>query len=100
MTPFDQPRRDAATPGCARTAAAPQNPIDMRQKYIDALANPGPVRQYGATVPPSPPLGQPSVLDSFLGSHQADPAAPAGGGYRDQPFFATLNKLRGNTGVA
>jgi hypothetical protein len=78
----------------AAAAPAPSNPIDMRQAYLDALANPGPVATPGATVPQAAPLGQPSVLNSFLATHAPGPAAPAGGGYSNAGFFNTLNKLR------
>ena len=73
-----------------------QNPIDMRQAYLDALSRPqggGRVVTPGATVPQAQPLGTPSVMDSFLSAH------PGGGGqgagnYSNTGFFDTLNKLR------
>jgi hypothetical protein len=70
--------------------------IDMRQAYLNALSNPGKVTTPGANVPQSAPLGQPSVLDAFLSTHTAGPAAPAAGGYSNAPFFNTLNKLKGS----
>lgn len=78
----------------AAPAPAPQNPIDMRQAYLDALANPGKVTTPGAQIyPGAAPTGapQPSVLDKFLANNQASTGA---GGYTNQPFFATLNALK------
>ena len=72
--------------------AAQQNPIDMRQAYLDALSNPGKVTTPGATVPQASPLGSPSVMNSFLA---ANPGGGAGaGGYNNSGFFNTLTKLR------
>lgn len=72
--------------------AAQQNPVDMRQAYLDALSNPGKVTTPGATVPQASPLGSPSVMNSFLA---ANPGGGAGaGGYNNSGFFNTLNKLR------
>jgi hypothetical protein len=70
----------------------PPSPPDLRQAYLDALANPGHVTTPGANVPASQPLGVPSVLSSFLAAH------PGGGGkgagaYDNSGFFNTLNKL-------
>lgn len=73
--------------------AAPTNPIDMRQAYLTALSNPGKVTTSGATVPQSAPLGQPSVLNSFLAANPGGGGAGAGN-YNNQGFFSTLNKLR------
>jgi hypothetical protein len=95
MTPFAQaPVGPSQQPAAAAAASTPSNPIDMRQAYLDALANPGKVTTQGATVPQAAPLGQPSVLNSFLATHAPGPAAPAGGGYSNAGFFDTLNKLR------
>jgi hypothetical protein len=77
----------------AAPAAAPTNPIDMRQAYLDALSNPGKVTTPGATVPQAAPLGQPSVLNSFLAAHPSGGGAGAGN-YNNTGFFDTLNKLR------
>ena len=74
-------------------SAAPQNPIDMRQAYLTALSNPGKPSMPGATVPQAQPLGTPSVLNSFLAAHPSGGATGAGG-YSNQGFFQTLNKLR------
>ena len=70
------------------------NPVDMRQAYLDALANPGHVETQGAAIPASQPLGSPSVMASFLANNKGTGPAPAGGGYSNQGFFDTLNKLR------
>ena len=65
----------------------PPSPPNLRQAYLDALANPGKVTTQGATTPQSNPLGQPSVLNSFLANNP-------GGQVGNQGFFNTLNKLR------
>ena len=76
----------------AAPAAAPTNPVDMRQAYLTALSNPGKVTTPGATVPQAQPLGSPSVMNAFLA---ANPSGGSGaGGYNNQGFFSTLNKLR------
>ena len=75
--------------------ATPQNPIDMRQAYLDALSNPGKVTTPGASVPQASPLGSPSVMNSFLAANPGGGGAGAGaGGYNNSGFFNTLNKLR------
>jgi hypothetical protein len=66
---------------------APPTPPDMRQAYLDALANPGKVTTPGANVAASNPLGQPSVLSAFMDAH------PGGVG-TNKGFFDTLDKLR------
>jgi hypothetical protein len=84
-----------AGPGAAGKAAAPAaqtNPVDMRQAYLDALANPGHVTTPGATVPASQPVGSPSVMDAFLAQNKG--SSGGAGGYSNQGFFDTLNKLR------
>ena len=73
--------------------AAQQNPIDMRQAYLDALSNPGKVTTPGATVSQASPLGSPSVMNSFLAANPGGGGAGAGG-YNNSGFFNTLNKLR------
>jgi hypothetical protein len=65
----------------------------MRQAYLDALANPGHVTTPGATVQPSAPLGTPSVMDAFLAKNKGS-STPGAGGYSNEGFFSTLNKLR------
>lgn len=75
-------------------APAQQNPVDMRQAYLTALSNPGPVTTPGANAPQSAPAGQqPNVLDSFL-QKVGQPAQPGAGGYSNAPFFKTLQGLR------
>ena len=76
--------------------AAQQNPVDMRQAYLDALSRPqggGKMITPGATVPQSQPLGTPSVMDSFMAAHPGGGGTGAGN-YNNTGFFDTLNKLR------
>ena len=77
--------------------AAPTNPIDMRQAYLDALSNPGKVTTPGAQMlpgtSPTGPQSQPSVLAQFLQQHPGG-GTTGGGGYSNQPFFSTLNALK------
>ena len=81
----------------AAPAAAPQNPIDMRQAYLDALSNPGKVTTPGAQMlpgtSPTGPQSQPSVLAQFLQQHPGG-GTTGGGGYSNQGFFSTLNALK------
>ena len=84
------PTRPQAAP---QQAPAPQNPIDMRQAYLTALSNPGKVTDPGATVPQAQPLGSPSVMNAFLAANPSGGGSGAGG-YNNQGFFQTLNKLR------
>ena len=74
----------------APAPAAPQNPIDMRQAYLDALSNPGKVTTPGAQMlpgtSPTGPQSQPSVLAQFLQQHPGG-GTTGGGGYSNQPFF-------------
>jgi len=89
-------------PAAAAPAAAPTNPIDMRQAYLSALANPGKVTTPGAQILPGTsitgPVGssQPSVLQAFLAAHpQGGTAAGAGpGGFSNAGFFNTLKQLQ------
>ena len=78
-------------------APAPQNPIDMRQAYLDALSNPGKVTTPGAQMlpgtSPTGPQSQPSVLAQFLQQHPGGGTTGAGG-YSNQGFFNTLNALK------
>ena len=78
----------------AQQAPQPQNPVDMRQAYLDALSNPGKVTTPGATVPQSQPLGSPSVMSAFLQAHPGGGGGPAAGNYSNAGFFSTLDKLR------
>ena len=79
------------------SAAAPQNPVDMRQAYLDALSNPGKVTTPGAQMlpgtSPTGPQSQPSVLAQFLQQHPGG-GTTGGGGYSNQGFFSTLNALK------
>ena len=77
----------------AAAPAASQNPVDMRQAYLTALSNPGKVTTPGANVPQAQPLGTPSVMNAFLAANPSGGGAGAGG-YNNQGFFSTLNKLR------
>ena len=89
-TMMGQPQQQAAP-------AAPQNPIDMRQAYLDALSNPGKVTTPGAQMlpgtSPTGPQSQPSVLAQFLQQHPGG-GTTGGGGYSNQGFFSTLNALK------
>jgi hypothetical protein len=72
---LDPPRQQQAAP------AAPTNPIDMSAAYLQALANPGPLKPVGATVPQSSTAFQPGsgVLQQFLANWQ--PASGPGSGF-------------------
>lgn len=80
----------------------PPSPPDLRQAYLNALANPGPANVYGAA-PPQPgqaPTGapqQPSVIQSFLAAHPGGGQTGAGG-YSNTGFFNTLKQLQGGLG--
>jgi hypothetical protein len=91
------PQQQAAAP------AAPQNPIDMRQAYLTALANPGHVTTPGAQMlpgtTPTGPQSQPSVLSAFLSQHPGG-GTSIPGGYSNQPFFNTLNQLQSQKGAS
>jgi len=78
--------------GKTAAPAAQTNPVDMRQAYLDALANPGHVTTPGADIPASKPIGTPSVMDAFLAQNKG--SSGGAGGYSNQGFFDTLNKLR------
>jgi hypothetical protein len=90
----------AAAPGAG--AAAPQNPVDMRQAYLTALSNPGKVATPGAQILPGTsmtgPVGssQPSVLQAFLAAHPQGGSAPGAGpgGFSNAGFFNTLKQLQ------
>ena len=77
--------------------AAPTNPFDMRQAYLDALSNPGKVNTPGAQMlpgtSPTGPQSQPSVLAQFLQQHPGG-GTTGGGGYSNAGFFNTLNALK------
>ena len=78
----------------ARPAApSPPSPPDMRQAYLDALADPGPPTKVGANVPESNPLGVPSVMNAFMAAHPSGGSKGAGN-YDNSGFFSTLSNLR------
>jgi hypothetical protein len=90
-----------AQPQPAAGGAAPAAPADNSyQNALTMLSNPGHVTTPGATVPQSQPISnQPSVLDQFLQNQSGNKGGGAGG-YSNQSFFDTLNKLRsGSTGA-
>jgi hypothetical protein len=76
----------------APVAAAPANPYDMNQAYLDALANPGHVTTPGANVPQSaPPSNQSGVLQQFLANWQKGGGQTKGAGnYDNSAFFKSL----------
>ena len=98
-TSWQGPGGGAGAPQQAQQSApaAPTNPIDMRQAYLDALSNPGKVTTPGAQMlpgtSPTGPLSQPSVLAQFLQQHTGG-GTTGGGGYSNQGFFNTLNALK------
>ena len=78
-------------------SAAPQNPIDMRQAYLDALSNPGKVTTPGAQMLPGTSHDRTTIAAlrcwrSFCSSTPGG-GTTGGGGYSNQPFFSTLNAL-------
>ena len=96
ITPSTQPSM-APQQQAPAASAAPTNPIDMRQAYLDALSNPGKVTTPGAQMlpgtSPTGPQSQPSVLAQFLQQHPGGGTTGAGG-YSNQGFFSTLNALK------
>ena len=80
-----------AAPGGAAPVSTPA--VNSYQNALQMLSNPGKVTTPGATVPQSQPItNQPSVLNQFLAAGQGGAGA---GGYSNQAFFDTLNKLKG-----
>ena len=81
----------AGAGAAAPAGPPPPTPPNMRQIYLDALANPGPVQQYGAAPPTAgqTPTGSPgpNVMSAFL-------AANAG---KNTPFINTLKGIQGAT---
>ena len=75
-----------------QAAAAPTNPYDMNQAYLDALSNPGHVTTPGATVPQSaPPSNQSGVLQQFLANWNKGGGQTKGAGnYDNSGFFKAL----------
>jgi hypothetical protein len=91
----------ANQPSAPAAAPAPTNPIDMRQAYLDALANPGKVTTPGAVMQPgTTPTGgpQPSVLNAFLAAHPSG-GTQIPGGYSNTGFFNTLQNLQAQKGA-
>jgi hypothetical protein len=84
----------------AAPAAAPTSTgVDMRQAYLNALANPGKVTTPGAVMQPGAQqtgAPQPSVLQHFLASNAGKTGA---GGFTNQPFFNTLASLQSQKGA-
>ena len=75
----------------APQAAAPQNPYDMNQAYLQALQNPGHVTTPGATVAQAaPPSNQSGVLQQFLANWGGN--SKGAGNYDNSGF---INSLRG-----
>jgi hypothetical protein len=81
----------AAAGGAAGGGMGAAAPDTSYQNALDLLSNPGDIATPGSKVPQAQPLGQPSVLDAFLASQKGGSGA---GGYSNQAFFDTLNKLR------
>jgi hypothetical protein len=95
--PMQQPQQHAAP----AAAAAPTNPYNMRQAYLQALANPGKVTTPGAVMQPGAAqtgAPQPSVLAAFLAAHPQGGSTGAGG-YSNSTFFNTLNQLQAAKGA-
>ena len=86
----------AAPPAAAPAAAPTTNGVDLRQAYLDALANPGHVATPRRDRAAEPALGVPSVLQAFLAAHPSGGGTGAGA-YDNSGFFDTLNQL-GRTG--
>jgi hypothetical protein len=86
-----QPPQQQATP----QAAAPQNPYDMGQAYLQALQSPGHVTTPGATVPQaSAPTGQSGVLQQFLSNWQQGGGNTQGAGnYNNAGMFNALKGM-------
>ena len=75
----------------AAPAAAPQNPYDMGQAYLQALQNPGHVSTPGATVAQAaPPSNQSGVLQQFMQNWGGN--SKGAGNYDNSGF---INSLRG-----
>ena len=89
---YSSPLMGATAAPPAAAGPTPPTPPDMRQAYLDALANPGKVTTPGANVPASPPLGTPDVMTAFLAAHPQGGSKGAGN-YDNSGFFNTLNRL-------
>lgn len=79
----------------APVAAAPTNPYDMNQAYLNALANPGKVQTPGATVAQAPaPSNQSGVLQQFLANWNKGGGQTKGAGnYDNRGFFDALKGM-------
>ena len=75
--------------------AAPTNPVDMGQAYLNALSSPGKVTTPGATVPNAPTAtGQSGVLQQFLNNWQQGGGQTTGAGnYNNAGFFNALKGM-------
>ena len=92
-TQQSQPQQQAAASTPAPQAAA-SSPVNSYQNALQLLSNPGHVTTPGSNVTASQPITQqPSVLDQFLATQHGGTGA---GGYSNQGFFDTLNKLKSN----
>ena len=86
---YASPMMGAAQPAAASGRGPPPSPPDMRQAYLNALANPGPLPSYGAAPPQQgqTPTGAPpqtSGVNAFL-------AANTG---KSTPFLNTLKQMQ------
>lgn len=92
MTPFAQGGAAGLRQPAAAPAPQPQNPYDMNQAYLDALANPGKVTTPGATVAQSaPPSNQSGVLNQFLANwNKGGQQTQGAGNYNNRGFFDAL----------
>ena len=81
--------RPTAAPAAAASPAAP-TPPDMRQIYLNSLANPDPVPMPGAhmTGAPTAPAGGNNVMTSWLANFR-----PTGGGGTNQSFIDIMRNL-------
>ncbi len=85
---------NAQAGGAAQPAAAAANSAGLTpQQYMALRANPGPVGQYGATVPQSASSAQPGpgVLQSFLANWK--PASSGAGSGFQQGFSSALKGM-------
>jgi hypothetical protein len=96
-TQQSQPQQQAAASAPVPQPAA-SSPTNSYQNALQLLSNPGHVTTPGANVAATQPITQqPSVLDQFLATQQGGTGA---GGYSNQGFFNTLNRLKGNNAPA
>ena len=94
ITPTQQSQSQQPAAAPAPAPAQGGQPTNSYQNALQLLSNPGHVTTPGANVPATQPVTQqPSVLDQFLATQHGGTGA---GGYSNQGFFDTLNKLKGN----